>query len=63
MGGRRCLEELLKMDPQARVLIASGYALDGQTIEAIRAGARGHISKPYDIEEMLKVIREVLDDN
>ena len=63
MGGRRCLGELLKVDPQARVLIASGYALDGPTIEAIRAGARGHISKPYDIEEILRVIREVLDDN
>jgi ActR/RegA family two-component response regulator len=51
------------MDPQVRVLIASGYALDGPAIEAIKAGARGHISKPYDIKEMLRVIREVLDNN
>ena len=63
MGGRKCLEELLKMDPQARVLIASGYALDGPAIEAIKTGARGHISKPYDIKEMLRVIRQVLDCN
>jgi PAS domain S-box-containing protein len=63
MGGRKCLAELLKMDPQVRVLIASGYALDGPAIEAIKAGARGHISKPYDIKEMLRVIREVLDHN
>jgi CheY-like chemotaxis protein len=63
MGGRECLEELLKIDPQARVLIASGYALDGPAIEAIKTGARGHISKPYDIKEMLRVIRDVLDHN
>ncbi|MCG6945707.1 MAG: response regulator [Deltaproteobacteria bacterium] len=63
MGGRKCLEELIKMDPQARVLIASGYALDGPAIEAIKTGARGHISKPYDIKEMLRVIRAVLDHN
>jgi signal transduction histidine kinase/ActR/RegA family two-component response regulator len=63
MGGRKCLEELLKMDPQVSVLIASGYALDGPAIEAIKAGARGHISKPYDLKEMLRVIREVLDNN
>jgi CheY-like chemotaxis protein len=63
MGGRKCLAELLKMDPQVRVLIASGYALDGPAIEAIKAGARGHISKPYDLKEMLRMIREVLDHN
>jgi len=63
MGGRKCLAELLKMDPQVRVLIASGYALDGPAVEAIKAWARGHISKPYDIKEMLRVIREVLDHN
>ena len=63
MGGSKCLEELLQVDPQVRVLIASGYAVDGPTIEAIKAGARGHIGKPYDLEEMLRVIREVLDNN
>ncbi len=63
IGGSKCLEELLQVDPQVRVLIASGYAVDGPTIEAIKAGARGHIGKPYDLEEMLRVIREVLDNN
>jgi FixJ family two-component response regulator len=42
---------------------SSGTRLDGPAIEAIKAGARGHISKPYDIKEMLRVIREVLDHN
>ena len=63
IGGSKCLGELLQVNPQVRVLIASGYAVDGPTIEAIKAGARGHIGKPYDLEEMLRVIREVLDHN
>ena len=61
MGGRRCLEELLKIDPQAKIVIASGYSVNGPTREALEAGARGFISKPYEVRKMLKVVREVLD--
>jgi len=63
MGGRRCLEELLKMNPRAKVVIASGYSVDEPTKEALEVGAKNFISKPYAIREMLKVIREVLDEN
>jgi two-component system, cell cycle sensor histidine kinase and response regulator CckA len=34
MGGIQCLDELLKIDPKARVLIASGFAANGQTKES-----------------------------
>jgi CheY-like chemotaxis protein len=61
MGGRKCLERLLKINPQARVLIASGYSVNGPTKEALAAGARGFISKPYDLTQMLKAVREALD--
>jgi CheY-like chemotaxis protein len=61
MGGRKCLEELLRVNPRARVLIASGYSADGPTKEALGVGARDYISKPYDAKQMLKVVREVLE--
>jgi DNA-binding NtrC family response regulator len=61
MGGKRCLNKLLEENPDARVMIASGYAGHGPTKEAIEAGARGFISKPYVTEEMLKALREILD--
>ena len=61
MGGERCLQELLKMNPSVKVLIASGYAAT-QTVQAIlRAGATGFMAKPYRLEDMLKKVREVLD--
>lgn len=63
MGGRRCLEKLLKANPQAKVLIASGYSVNGPTKEALEAGAKGFISKPYDVRQMLKAVREALDGN
>jgi CheY-like chemotaxis protein len=61
MGGKRCLVELLKINPEARVAIASGYSPDGPTREILKNGAKGFVSKPYDIRQMLNVVREVLD--
>jgi len=63
MGGRRCLEELLKINPKVKVVIATGYSADGHTQEALGAGAKNSVSKPYAIRQMLKVVREVLDKN
>jgi two-component system, cell cycle sensor histidine kinase and response regulator CckA len=61
MGGRRCLEELLRLNPQVHVLIASGYSMNGPTRAVIEAGAKGFIRKPYDIRKMLQVVRKTLD--
>ena len=61
MGGRRCLRELLRMDPGVRVLVASGYAFNGNAGEIAKAGAAGFIGKPYPIAELLAKVREILD--
>jgi two-component system cell cycle sensor histidine kinase/response regulator CckA len=61
MGGKQCLEELLRIDSKVRVLIASGFAANGQTKEAIEKGARGFVGKPYNMRQMLQAVREVLD--
>ncbi len=63
MGGERCLAELLRENPQARVIVASGHLPDAQTKEAIEAKTTGFISKPYDMTQMLKVVREALEQN
>jgi len=61
MGGKQCLEELLRMDPSVKVLVASGHAESGPAEAALQAGAKGFVSKPYDVKELLKTVREVLD--
>jgi PAS domain S-box-containing protein len=61
MGGKRCLEELFKIDPAIKILITSGYSTDGDIDFAMEAGARGFIKKPFDINQMLESIRRVLD--
>jgi two-component system cell cycle sensor histidine kinase/response regulator CckA len=61
MGGRECLKKLFKMNPKLKVIIASGYSINGSTKEALEAGAKGFIGKPYNINQMLKAVREALD--
>jgi len=57
MEGWNCLEELRKINPKVRVLATSGYSADAPLKEAIEAGARGYLSKPYDVHRMLKLVR------
>lgn len=61
MDGRRCLAEILKIDPHAKVLIVSGYAENGPIPEAQLVGARGFVEKPYDMRKLLQIVREILD--
>ena len=61
MGGSKCLEELLKIDPQVQVLIASGYSPDASTKGALETGAKGFINKPYDTRKLLELVRKILD--
>jgi DNA-binding NarL/FixJ family response regulator len=61
MGGKQCLEELLKIDPHVKVLIASGFAANGLTTAAIETGARGFVGKPFKMKQLLETVRGVLD--
>lgn len=61
MGGIECLEKLLQIEPNAKVIIASGHLPDGNVRESLLRNAKGFVRKPYNLEEILKVTREVLD--
>ena len=61
MGGHKCLQELLKIDPEVKVIIASGYPSIGKVKETLESGAAGFIGKPYNLKDMLKKVREFLD--
>ena len=63
MGGSKCLEELLKVTPRARVLIASGYSPDASTKGALEAGAVAFINKPYNNKQLLELVRKILDNS
>lgn len=61
MGGKKCLEKLLRINSGVKVIVASGYSAAGLSDDSIRMGAKGFIGKPYEMDKLLKLVREVLD--
>jgi DNA-binding NtrC family response regulator len=62
MGGKQCFDRLLNLDPNVKVIIASGYSANEQTRAALASSAKGFVNKPYDIRQVLEVVRSVLDE-
>jgi CheY-like chemotaxis protein len=58
MGGYRCLQEMLRMKPDLKVIIATGYS--AQVRETLNSGAAGFLAKPYHYHEMIMKIRQSL---
>jgi two-component system, cell cycle sensor histidine kinase and response regulator CckA len=61
MDGKKCLQELLKINPAVKVLISSGVAKDDLINDVVGLGAKGSLIKPYNMRELLKKVRDVLD--
>ncbi len=51
---------LKKYIPQVKVLLSSGYSIDGQASLLIENGCKAFIQKPYTVSELSKKVREVL---
>jgi two-component system cell cycle sensor histidine kinase/response regulator CckA len=62
IGGKSCLEQILRENPFARVIIASGYSLDGSTQKELETKTKGFVSKPFELNQLLKIVRETLDE-
>ena len=60
MGGEECFEELRRLDPEVRVIVASGYDNDNMAREFLQRGFCGYLTKPYRVTELGKVLRTVI---
>jgi len=61
MGGGETFDRLRELDPGLKVLLSSGYSLDGQAKEILHRGCNGFIQKPFDIKQLSQKIRELLE--
>jgi two-component system cell cycle sensor histidine kinase/response regulator CckA len=59
-SGKETFTQLKAMDPQVRVLLSSGYSLDGEAAAIMQQGCKGFIQKPFALEQLSNKIREVL---
>jgi CheY-like chemotaxis protein len=60
MGGGETYDILKKINPGIKVLLSSGYSINGQAREILEQGCDGFIQKPFSIEQLSKKIREIL---
>ena len=63
MGGKQCLGEILKIDPEAKVMISTGASADDELKEAVKPYAKGLVNKPYEISGLLHIVQAVLEAN
>jgi CheY-like chemotaxis protein len=60
MDGLTCLRALKQHAPSVRMLVSTGYALDGATEQALAEGACGCLPKPYLLTELAEAVRQAL---
>ncbi|HZG83109.1 MAG TPA: response regulator, partial [Brevibacillus sp.] len=60
MDGIAALKEIKKMDPNARVIMCSAMGQQAMVIDAIQAGAKDFIVKPFQADRVLEAIKKTL---
>jgi len=61
MGGKAIYPLLMEARPKLKVIICSGYSIDGPAKEILDAGAQDFIQKPFAIAEISKKLKKVLE--
>ena len=61
MGGGETYDKLKENNPDIKVLLSSGYSINGQATEILGRGCSGFIQKPFDIKKLSYSIRKIID--
>ena len=61
MGEEEVYDRMKKINPDIKVLLSSGYSIDGQATEILKRGCDGFIEKPFDMQGLSQGIRKILD--
>ncbi len=59
MDGGKTYDRLKEISPDLKVLLSSGYSIDGQASEIMLRGCNGFIQKPFNIKELSQTIRAI----
>ena len=61
MGGGETYDWLKEVNPDIKVLLSSGYSIDGQAAQILERGCNGFVQKPFNMKKLSHKIREILD--
>ncbi len=60
MGGIEAVREICKTDPEAKILMCSAMGQQALVVEAIQAGAKDFVVKPFQPSRVLEAVQRVL---
>ena len=60
MGGIDAVREIIAVDPDARILMCSAMGQQALVVEAIQAGAKDFVVKPFQPSRVLEAVQRVL---
>ena len=61
MGGGKAFDILRGINPAVRVILSSGYSIDGEAQQIMERGCNGFIQKPFRLADISQKIRDVLE--
>jgi len=59
-NGLAALTEIRNFDPEAKVIMLTALGQQAIVLRAMQAGAKDFLMKPYDAEQVIKVLKKVL---
>ena len=62
MDGLECIEKLVTMAPEVRILVVSALSDKATGIKALELGASGFLCKPFSEEELAEAMSELVSD-
>ena len=62
MGGGELLDRMKAVNPGVRVILSSGYSINGEAKAILARGARLFLQKPFRLDDLSQKIREALGD-
>lgn len=60
MKGIEAVKEIITLDPNAKIIMCSSIGSKAKVIEAVEAGAKNYILKPFEAQKVLDVVAAVL---
>ena len=60
MGGIEAVREIMSIEPRARVLMCSAMGQQSLVLDAIRAGAKDFVVKPFQPSRVIEAVQRVL---
>ena len=63
MGGGEAYDRMKEINPKVKVLLSSGYSIDGRATEILNRGCDGFIQKPFGMKNLSQKLQEILDKN